>query len=90
MRAILKQLLGVDAIDVAHEWRPDVVSEQLLQPLGQACGLGGGNREHVRLNGPKPRRCVVQDDARSGAVGEIGTAPVPQATEVEERRAGPK
>ena len=44
----------------------------------------------MRLNGPKPRRRVIENDASPGAVGTIRAASVPKAPEIEKRRAGPQ
>ena len=75
------------AVDVADERRTDVVPEQLLQPFGQPGDDVARHREHVVLDRPQPRGRVVEHDADARCVGVVGAAAVPEAPDVEQRRA---
>jgi acyl-CoA hydrolase len=83
-----QRLAGMQAVHVPDERRVDVVTEQLLQPLGQLPHGRARNCQQVGLLLPEPARGVLQDHAEPRLVCLVGPAAMPEAAEVEHGRAG--
>ena len=83
-----QHLAGVPAVHVTQERRVDVVAQQFLEPLGQLADHRAGHGQAVVLLGPQPGRHVLQDHPQARRAGGVRAAAMPQAAQVEQRRAG--